>query len=297
MQKKNYFIHWNGSPDIVPFGDYLIEFGLLRFSGTRPRSHEMHFHEGIEFHFVVKGTYQWRVEDKCYQIFPGEGFITCPWERHGSTDSVIQRGELAWMIVRPRFFEKNGELNLGEWSSIEPGLQQEIGRIFAQNTNAVLPREINMIDTLYSMNEELVCKDLGYKTRINLLLDMLLVDVARVIKKRSEKGNGKEGFSKKLNEIMLECFHERKTVDEMAYRFGMSASAFNGIVKEVTGFSPTDYLIELKLNMAKRLLKESAHSIIYIAHECGFSSSQYFARLFAKRTGVSPTIFRTVQRV
>ena len=290
--KKNYFVHWNGSPDIVPFSDYLVEFGLLKFSGTRPKSHEMHFHEGIEFHFVVKGTYQWRVENRCYQIFPGDGFITCPWEWHGSRDSIIQRGELAWMIIQPRLFDRKGNLDLGSWSSIDPEIQMEIGRIFAQNVNPILPREINIIGMLYGMNEELVHKELGYRTRINLLLDTLLVDTARTIKRRSENEAGREDFSKKLLEMMSEQFYERQTVDEMAYHFGMSVSSFNERVKKVTGFSPADYLIELRIEKAKKLLKESGHSIIYIAHECGFSSSQYFARLFSKRTGMNPTVFR-----
>jgi AraC family L-rhamnose operon regulatory protein RhaS len=54
-----------------------------------------------------------------------------------------------------------------------------------------------------------------------------------------------------------------------------------------------NYLMECRIEMAKRLLKENQDmNITEIAMECGFQNSQYFATQFRKNTGMSPGEFR-----
>lgn len=291
-QEESHFVHWKGSPDIAPFLDYLPEFGILKFSGIRPHSLDMHYHEGIEFHYVVKGTYQWKVEDSCFQLFPGQGFITCPWERHGNQDSVLQRGVLAWMIIRPESFTPDGHLDLGSWSSLSKETQRAIGRSFVNNTNPVIPRGPDLINTFRQLNYELVTKQIGYQEKVNSLLDGLITNMARVLEKRQGGDEPDEDFLAKLNQRLNESIFRKTSMDELAYSFGMSVSTFIKKVKFLTGFSPVDYFTEIKLGKAKELLTHTDKTITVISAECGFYSSQYFARIFSRRLGMNPTLFR-----
>lgn len=63
--------------------------------------------------------------------------------------------------------------------------------------------------------------------------------------------------------------------------------------REQTGQTPADYLQRLRIEQAERLLTETRTPIVRIALDCGFCSSQYFARVLARHTRKSPTRFRS----
>ena len=59
-----------------------------------------------------------------------------------------------------------------------------------------------------------------------------------------------------------------------------------------TGQAPHDYLVELRINKAKRLLCEENNRIAEVAYRCGFYDALYFSKVFRKATGVPPTQWR-----
>ena len=58
------------------------------------------------------------------------------------------------------------------------------------------------------------------------------------------------------------------------------------------GISPKQYVIEIRLENAKRLLAEGELSIAQISESCGFSNQYHFSRLFKEREGMTPTEYR-----
>lgn len=294
--QEPYFAHWNDSVDLAPFSHYLREVGALKFSGISPHSLDMHYNEGIELNFVIKGTYKWIVEGKRYQLFPGEAFVTCPWEWHGSPDEVLDRGVLSWMILQPRSFSADGRLDLGDWSRLGPGTQADIGRLLAENTNPVIPKGSNLIGIFRKLHAELVHKELGHEERINLLLDSLLIKIARLLQKRKTGREREDAFTRELRERMTASFTERVRIADLAYCFGMCATTFNNKVKALTGFSPADYMIELKLEKAREMLALTDELVTTISVDCGFYSSQHFAAQFAARVGMTPSQYRKQAR-
>ncbi len=72
----------------------------------------------------------------------------------------------------------------------------------------------------------------------------------------------------------------------------MSYPLFRKLFKAQTGFSPHAYVLEMRLNRAKALLRETSLSVEEIGGAVGFSSLAYFSAAFQKRTGVSPSSFR-----
>jgi AraC-like DNA-binding protein len=95
-----------------------------------------------------------------------------------------------------------------------------------------------------------------------------------------------------LINYLNEAFADKITVLDMAEYVNLSPSHFTRIFKEETGFSPTDFLIDLRLRKAKKYLLNHDQTIAEVAFSCGFSSSAYFATCFFKRTGITPTQFR-----
>jgi AraC-like DNA-binding protein len=73
---------------------------------------------------------------------------------------------------------------------------------------------------------------------------------------------------------------------------GMSASAFSRFFKLHTGRNLSEYIIDLRLGYASRMLVDSTHSIAEISFSCGFNNLSNFNRIFKKRKGCSPSEFR-----
>ncbi len=87
-------------------------------------------------------------------------------------------------------------------------------------------------------------------------------------------------------------FRKELTVGMLARKAGMTEVSFVRHFKAATGSTPLDYLIRLRLDEARHLLQNEQLSVAEIAVQTGFSDSNYFARIFRRKTGLSPTEFR-----
>lgn len=93
-------------------------------------------------------------------------------------------------------------------------------------------------------------------------------------------------------QFMKQHLPENLTVKEIAAHVALSEFYFSRCFKKETGFTPYEYLSNLRVNRAKKLLKETDKSLMDIAEECGFSNDGNFIRTFKKHTDITPGVFR-----
>ena len=79
---------------------------------------------------------------------------------------------------------------------------------------------------------------------------------------------------------------------EIAQRAGCSESSLAAAFRAVTGRSPIDYLIDLRLTHACALLRSSRQRVGEVAARVGIADVYYFSKLFKRRMGVSPLAYR-----
>ncbi|NER35407.1 MAG: AraC family transcriptional regulator [Oscillatoria sp. SIO1A7] len=98
-----------------------------------------------------------------------------------------------------------------------------------------------------------------------------------------------------LNRV-LDCVDSRLAEDiklaDLAGLLGMSQFHFGRMFKQSMGISPHQYVIQQRIERAKRLLKNSDRAIIDIALECGFTSHSHLSKQFRKVMGMTPRNFR-----
>ena len=90
----------------------------------------------------------------------------------------------------------------------------------------------------------------------------------------------------------MRCFGCDLSLQALANESGYSRVHFVRMFKAATGSSPHNYLLNLKLERARELLKNPSISLIDIALDCGFSSHSHMSRLFHKSVGVTPSAYR-----
>ncbi|MFT5129233.1 MAG: AraC-like DNA-binding protein [Rhodothermales bacterium] len=88
--------------------------------------------------------------------------------------------------------------------------------------------------------------------------------------------------------------HAQGEVDlqALARSLSLSYSRFRQLFKEVTGISPRQFHISVRINEAKRLLNTSSLTIGEVANVVGFGDPHYFSRIFSNKAGVSPSDWR-----
>ncbi len=144
------------------------------------------------------------------------------------------------------------------------------------------------------MIREIHTKRENYEQIISLLFRQLLHIVDRSVKE------GRYAGGDTLNEIdrAINYFNENYAkeinIEEYAISSHMSVSWFIKNFKNITKLTPLQYIIFLRLNSAKVLLRTTDYSVKQIANTVGFDNALYFSRLFHKHTGVSPLKFRKI---
>ena len=88
------------------------------------------------------------------------------------------------------------------------------------------------------------------------------------------------------------CFHQHLTIAFMADVCGVSESHFMKIFKDVTKQSFNEFLINYRLEVAAKQLKEGKMKVIDIANACGFNNHSYFTRVFLRKYGMTPINYR-----
>lgn len=87
---------------------------------------------------------------------------------------------------------------------------------------------------------------------------------------------------------MVENHARSLTLSNLSKYAGVSVSYLGCVFRNVTGRSPIDYLIEIRINMAKNLLKDGV-SVTETSSLVGFNDIYYFSRVFKSREGISPS--------
>ncbi len=119
--------------------------------------------------------------------------------------------------------------------------------------------------------------------------------LCNISKKNQNHESKKADIIETAKKFITSNYHENISVNDISAAANMSASYFSKLFKKGTGFSPYDYLLTVRLDRAKELLRQTDDSIESVAFKTGFNSESNFIYFFKKETGVSPLKFRKIK--
>lgn len=96
----------------------------------------------------------------------------------------------------------------------------------------------------------------------------------------------------RIHSLMRSHLHEKLDLDTLADAVNLSKYHFVKRYREVTGTTPINRYIQLKIERACHLLDTTAKEIKEVAYAVGYDDAYYFSRIFRKQLGLSPSQYR-----
>jgi AraC-like DNA-binding protein len=288
----NQFVLQQGiSGELTPF-PHIIEFAVRKNQTVQLNSLMVDQKESLRIYHILEGKFEWRINHQPYILYPGDTALILPNQPFGSDKEMLDIGAISWIEIKPDRFDNTGSLIPGTWSGLTAIESRTIGKILSLSNTPVLSRLKEAGDIFQHLAKELFRQEIGYISRTGQLLDELLILMARQLTRQNNSYRDFPQTFMKLEQTLRENLEHQWTVAEMAALVGLGTTAFTEKVKSYTGFSPLNYLINIRISEAIKLLKRPDVNLTDIALDTGFYSSQHFSTTFKKLTGYTPSQFR-----
>lgn len=253
----------------------------------------LHRHEFAELTLITAGSAAHVTAQGRYPITAGDVFYIPPEQPHGFAD--VRGLSLVNVLFLPKRLPEIPEevRRMAGWQALfesEPKYRDAQG--FAGHLR-LPPEELERVATLV---RELDAETKRYAPGATALVEALFTQLA--VRLARNYGAHASPAGRRLLAVQKTIRHiEEKHADTvelnvLAKKAGMSLSTFKRAFKAVTGTSPIDYLLQVRLARACHLLRNADTSVTEAALAAGFGDGNYFARQFRARMGCTPREWR-----
>lgn len=287
----NQFVLQQGRSTELRLFPHILEVGIKKNGSIQLNAFLTTATEGIRLYYILEGKFEWRINQHAHVFYPGDVALILPGQSFGSDNGVLEIGSYTWIHLSIQKLE-NGDILPGKWSGLSESEGAAIGKILLLKSSPVLSKFNEAGKILKCIHAELFGHEIGYQARINHQIDELLIQVTRQMTRQSNPGRDFPKTFMHLEEVLRQNLAHQWTVEEMAALVGLGTTLFTERVKSYSGFSPINYLINIRISEAIKLLKRPDISVTDIALDTGFYSSQHFSTTFKKLTGYRPSEFR-----
>lgn len=287
---NQYLLQYGKSNELLLF-PHILELGLKKNAAILFDTFLPTATEGLRIYYIIEGRFEWRINHQPYIFYPGDVAIILPGTPFGSDKGVLEIGSFSWLHLGVQKLD-NGQLVFGKWSGLSDPESAAIGKILLLNPSPLLSRFNDAGKILKCIQAELFNNEVAFQARVNHQLDELLISITRQMTRQNHSSRDFPKTFMHLEEVLRQNLSHQWTVEEMAALVGMGTTLFTERVKSYSGFSPINYLINIRISEAIKLLKRPDISVTDIALDTGFYSSQHFSTTFKKLTGYRPSEFR-----
>lgn len=303
----------NSTPEVIlmkydPNRTFIVEFPTLTtniagWTATlisashepprKPWAIALHSHNSFEIHFIANGHGNFVVDVKSHEVHRGNIIVTGPDILHAQTSGIEDSMEeyVINIFLTP---PKRGT----------PGINDGTGKLM----NGILTHPFiicgntDVSDKCLELLHEATEQKVGWRENISALLVSLLITTGREIQSALGsrlprvvwQSNEKPRLvnRRRIIDTYLRGFLGDIDEDTLASMLFVSRRQLSRIMKEYCQATFTEKVNDLRLGYAKQLILTTNLQTTEISQMCGFSSVQYFYRVFRKKYGTTPTKLR-----
>lgn len=255
---------------------YISSFCCNQSYNGRPHSHKF-----SEIFFLINGEFNFHIRDMCITVYKND-FVIIP--------SNVEHNERS-------IPNKNIECIVLGVENLDFSLNKNSEGYYKGN---ILEEEYFLISLLNTM-----IKSAEEQTDYNNYLCQKLFDVLYLyIKKLSNLSVKFEDKNNIINpsknnilwvkQYIDDNFTKHINLDNLALKIGLNKYSMIRSFKRVFNISPINYMLDLRYERSKFLLRTTNDSIKQISEELGFSSANYFSQFFQKHDGITPSKYREI---
>jgi AraC family transcriptional regulator len=245
-------------------------------------SHGTHCHNSYEFVICYSTITSNIVDNKMYDRSANSLFASNPMQEHGLA-AGIKGFSLCGIHIDKKLLQ-----------SVANSIYSSPKIVFS-NDSFTVNHDLSMLLCLFL--EELRYKQPGQEFILENLSMLIAANLIRQIKHNLQpkphnlRKNSKENI-KKVIDYMNENFTTDISCSDLSKLINMDKFSFIRSFKSQTSKTPYEYLLDLKIEKAKKMLKSDKYTITEISMMCGFSSHSHFTTTFKKKIGVSPKEYK-----
>ena len=277
--------------EITPLGDN--DFMYVADRRKKEFDYPIHVHDVLEMNFVANAAGAKRVVGDCSEVIGDLDLvlITSPdlehvWEQHECKSEDIHEVTVQFRL---NFDQTTSPFRFNSYKSIYRMLMRaKHGLAFPPHAIMLVYHRLVRLSTI----EE---RFLAVQEFFSILYELSKFDDARQLATSSFAKVETESESKRILKVknyIDNHYKDEMSLEQLSGLVGMTPTAFSRYFKQRTGKNLSEYIVDIRLGHAARLLVDTTDSVSVICWTTGFNTLSNFNRLFRKRKGCSPTEFR-----
>lgn len=267
---------------------YIVERHKTEFT------YPLHQHKEFELNFIERGKGVRRIVGDSVEEIGDYELVLLGGE---DLEHVWEQGRCTSKDIREITVHFSGDifgddlLSKNQFASIRSMLQKaDHGLAFPIST---IMKVYSALDTIADESERFV----QFLKFMYVLYELSVSDGVRVLASSSfshTESNVESSRIQKVKQYVNDHYAESLKLDDIADLVGMSPVAFSRFFRQRTGRTLSDYIIDIRLGYAARMLVDSSKNISEICYECGFNNLSNFNRTFKAKRNYTPRDFRAM---
>ncbi|MGL4851944.1 MAG: helix-turn-helix domain-containing protein [Phocaeicola sp.] len=255
-------------------------------------TYPMHSHPEFELNFIGNGAGVQRTIGDSTEVIGHYDLVLITSEK---LEHVWEQGECASKTIReitiqfsPNLFSR-GVAEKNQFASIQKMLER------AQKG---LSFPMEAILKVYNSLNELTIEKRGFYAVIKfltILYELSLYEEAKELSSSSFTRAANASDSRRISKVQKyieKHYKEELRLAHLAELVNMTPVSFSRFFHLRTGKTLSDYIIDIRIGFASRMLVDTTTSIAEICYECGFNNLSNFNRIFKKKKECPPKEFR-----
>ena len=255
----------------------------------------LHSHADYELNFIENGAGVRRVVgDSVEEIGPLElTLVAGDGLEHAWEQGRCLEGDVREITIQfPSDLFSGPAMDKTLFASLHQMMEKaRLGLTFSLHT---IMRVYSLLDTLAFETEPFQ----QYMSFLKIMYELSKAEDSRVLASHSfskmEADTSQSRRVRKVQQYIGEHYAEEINLETLADLVGMTPSSFSRFFHQRTGRTITDYLIDIRLGNAARLLVDTTQNVSEICYACGFNNLSNFNRIFKAKRGYTPRDFRTL---
>lgn len=266
----------------------------------------IHRNPGLEIVYLREGSLQWQIDGHTEIVRHDTIFFSLPWQEHGSTREYEPGHFWSYVLIKLArdYTTPQTQFQFHPEYGFSKKEANALSRVLCRTERHDFPISPTAAHVLPTIVKELNMPRTHSDTFVISMIRTLIVDLVRTIESAPEahqeaRAEDEADSVKSVKEFIREITRrsdEEWTLASMAEECGLGRTQFATILKRETGDTPVMFLNRLRIQRALALLRTSDMSITDIAFECGFNTSQYFAKVFKSFVLCDARTYRRRQR-